>query len=126
MYNRGSYSSPTTLGISERWERVLCYALLWVSGLILLLVERENQTVRRHAAQSVTVFGVLGIVGWLLSISGNLLGAIPGVGFLFAGGFGLLGGIVGLVTFVAWIGLMVLAYFSPNTFISGPRRNRYL
>ena len=60
MYNYNqNYSSPTSLGIQERWERVLAYALIWVSGLILLFVEQRNQTVRRHAMQSVIIFGSL-------------------------------------------------------------------
>src|SRR5579859_5770421 len=108
MYNRNysNYSSPTSLGISERWERVLAYALVWVSGLILLFVEQRNQTVRRHAMQSVIIFGTLGIVG-LLS---GWLSHIWVIGFVF----GLLGNVVGLVAFVLWILLMVLAYFNPN------------
>jgi len=125
-YNQPSqYQQPTTLPIGERWERVLCYALGWVTGLIMLIVERRNATVRRHAAQSVLVFGVLSILGWLASAFGGLLGHIWVIGPLFALGFGFIGGIIGLVTFVLWIGLMVLAYFSPTTFISGPRSSRY-
>jgi uncharacterized membrane protein len=120
MYNRNysNYSSPTSLGISERWERVLAYALVWVSGLILLFVEQRNQTVRRHAMQSVIIFGTLGIVG-LLS---GWLSHIWVIGFVF----GLLGNVVGLVAFVLWILLMVLAYFNPNTIFVGPRHSRYV
>src|SRR5574338_312499 len=98
MYNYNqNYSSPTSLGIQERWERVLAYAFIWVSGLILLFVEQRNQTVRRHAMQSVIIFF-----------------------------FGLLGGVIGFVMFALWILLMVLAYFSPNTIFVGPRHSRYM
>jgi len=117
MYNQ-NYSSPTSLGIAERWERVLAYAAIWISGLILLFVEQRNQTVRRHATQSVMIFGTLSIVSLLLSLFGH----IPLIGPLF----GLLGGIIGFVTFVLWIALMVLAYFSPNTIFVGPRNSRYM
>ena len=51
MYNRGQYTSPTVLGIDEKWERVLCYLGVWVTGLIFLVIEQRNQTVRRHAMQ---------------------------------------------------------------------------
>src|SRR5579863_1730136 len=128
MYNynqSGQYQQPTTLRISERWERVLCYALGWVSGLIMLIVERRNPTVRRHAAQSVLVFGVLSILGWLAGAFGGLLGHIWVIGGLFSLGFGLIGGLITLVSLGLWILLMVLAYFSPTTFISGPRSSRY-
>jgi uncharacterized membrane protein len=121
MYN-SNYSSPTSLGISERWERVLAYAFVWVSGLILLFVEHRNQTVRRHAMQSVIIFGTLSIVGWIASSFGHLLGGIP----LIGGIFGLLAGLIGFVTFVLWILLMVLAYFNPNTIFVGPRNSRYV
>ncbi|MEO7003426.1 MAG: hypothetical protein ABI068_16520, partial [Ktedonobacterales bacterium] len=128
MYNSHYRDSghATTLGISEKWERVLCYLFVWVSGLILLVVERQNQTVRRHAAQSVAVFGVLSILLWLAGTFGNFLGQIPLIGWVFGLGFGLVASIVGLVYFVAWIGLMLLAYFRPNTIITGPRSSRYL
>lgn len=117
MYNQ-NYSGPTTLGIEERWERVLAYALIWVSGLILLFVEQRNQTVRRHAMQSVIVFGTLGIVGVLAGWLSNL----PVLGFFF----GLIGGIVGFVIFALWIVLMVMAYFNANTIFVGPRQARYM
>ncbi|SRR5579875_2086326 len=118
QYNRpGQYQGPTTLGISERWERVLCYAGVWVTGLIFLLIEQRNQTVRRHAAQSVVVFGALSLLG----IIAGWLSGIWVIGFIF----GLIASLIGAVSFALWILLMVLAYFSPNTFISGPRFTRF-
>jgi uncharacterized membrane protein len=117
MYNQ-NYSSPTTLGIDERWERVLAYALIWVSGLILLFVEHRNQTVRRHAMQSVIIFGGLALIGLLA----GWLSHIWVIGFFF----GLLGGVVGFVMFALWILLMIMAYFNPNTIFVGPRNSRYV
>jgi len=124
MYN--NYSRPTTLGIDEKWERVLCYLGLWVTGLIFLLIEHRNETVRRHAKQSVLVFGVLSLLGWIVGALGGLLGHIWLIGWIFSGGFGLIGWLIGLVIFVAWIGLMLLAYASPRTFFVGPRYDRIL
>lgn len=118
MYNynpRGQFSSPTVLGIPERWERVLCYALGWVTGLIFLLIEQRNQAVRRHAMQSLVVFGGLSILGFLLGI----LSHIWVIGIVF----GLIGSILGTVGIILWIVLMILAFVSPATFISpGPSR----
>lgn len=114
MYNRynprGQFSSPTVLGIPERWERVLCYALGWITGLIFLFVEHRNQTVRRHAMQSVVVFGGLSVVGFLLGILSN----VWVIGPIFA----ILGGLLGTVTFVLWIVLMVFAFVSSATFVN--------
>lgn len=117
MYNQ-NYSSPTTLGIDERWERVLAYAFIWVSGLILLFVEHRNQTVRRHAMQSVIIFGGLALIG----LFAGLLSQIFILGFFFS----LIASVVGFVTFALWILLMVLAYFNPNTIFVGPRNARYV
>ena len=126
MYNpRNQLSSPTTLGIDERWERVLCYALGWVTGLIFLLIEQRNATVRQHAKQSILVFGGLSILGWLASVFGSLLGNVWVIGPLFGAGFGLIGALIGIVGFALWILLMIFAYMSPATFI-GSGRTRYL
>lgn len=120
MYNsnpRGQFSSPTVLGIPERWERVLCYVLGWVTGLIFLLIEQRNQTVRRHAMQSLVVFGGLSILGFVLGILSHIwvIGAI----------FGLLAGLLGTVGFFLWIVLMILAFVSPATFVN-PSSSRYV
>ena len=125
-YNQSNYSAPTTLGIPERWERVLAYVFGWVSGIILLLVEQRNQTVRRHAAQSTLIFGVLGILGFLVNVLGGALSHFWVIGPLFGAGFGVVGWALGVVGFVAWIGLMILAFVSPKTLFTGPRWERYL
>jgi uncharacterized membrane protein len=117
MYNRDQYTSPTVLGIDEKWERVLCYLGIWVTGLIFLVIEQRNQTVRRHAMQSLVVFGTLSVLTALL----GLFSHIPLIGLLFLA----LGGVAGLVTFVLWIILMIAAYSSPATFIGG-RGGRYM
>ncbi len=120
MYN--SYEEPTTLGIPERWERVLCYALGWLSGIVLLIVEQRNHTVRRHAAQSMIVFGALSILLWLVGALGGLFSHIPLIGLLFGVGFGFAGGALWFVTIAAWLLLMAMAYYRPNFFLPLGRR----
>ena len=108
MYS--SYEGPTVLGIPERWERVLCYALGWISGLVFLIVEQRNHNVRRHAAQSVIVFGTLNILSFVVvNLIGGLLSHFWLIGPLFGLAFGLIGWIIGVVTFIAWISLMIMA-----------------
>ena len=123
-YNESRYAQ-TTLGISERWERVLAYSLGWISGLILLLVEHRNQTVRRHAAQSVLIFGALSLIGLALAILAGVFGWIPLLGWALGGFFSVILGIVKGIGFVAWVLLMIGAYFSSKTFLTGPRYERY-
>ena len=128
MYNynqRNRLSSPTVLGIDERWERVLCYVFGWVSGLIFLVIETRNSTVRRHAWQSIVVFGTLSLLGAVVGLLGGIFGAIPLIGPIFHLGFGLIAGLIGFVWFALWILLMILAFISPETFIRGPS-SRYV
>lgn len=70
----------------------LTYLAGWVTGLIFLLTEKEDEFIRFHAAQSVVVFGALTVVT-LVPFLGQLLG-------LFLWPLGL----------ILWIILMVKAY----------------
>ncbi|HLG78716.1 MAG TPA: hypothetical protein VKX46_20050, partial [Ktedonobacteraceae bacterium] len=79
----------TTLGMSERLERVLAYAFLWVSGLVLFVLER-NRAVRRHALQSMVTFGALSLLIVGVSMLRAMLAWIPVLGWLTSFGLGLL------------------------------------
>ncbi len=54
----------TSTGLDARLASVLCYAGGWVTGLVFLFAERQHRGVRFHAAQSLLVFGILGILSW--------------------------------------------------------------
>ena len=86
----------TESGLQENVAGLLCYALLWVSGLIFYLIETDNKFVRFHAVQSMIVFG-------FLNIAGIVFGWIPWLGWI-------MGSFVGLLVFVLWVVLMVKAY----------------
>ena len=45
----------------------------WISGIVVLLTERQNRFVRFHAMQSILVFGALSLA-WFLCLSIPLLG----------------------------------------------------
>lgn len=125
MYNTPRrISSPTTLGIDERWERVLCYAGIWVTGLIMLLIEHRNENVRRHAKQSVLVFGGLSLLLWIVSFFGHALGWIPVLGFVFGAGFGLIHAALFFVGFLLWVFFMLSAFASARTHFVGSRAER--
>jgi uncharacterized membrane protein len=66
-------NQKTTLGLDENLTAALAYALGWITGLALLLTERENRFVRFHAMQSTIVFGALCLL-WFVGVSIPLLG----------------------------------------------------
>jgi len=69
--------NKTVLGVDENIEALLCYVLGWITGILFLLLERENRFVRFHAMQSLVVF--LGL--FLLSL---VVGLIPIIGTLIS------------------------------------------
>ncbi|HNX68737.1 MAG TPA: DUF4870 domain-containing protein [Candidatus Omnitrophota bacterium] len=86
----------TILGITENLEALLCYAVGWVTGLVFLLLEKENAFVRFHALQSLVTFLGLFIISFVLGI-------VPILGML-------INMILWPLGLVLWIVLMVKAY----------------
>ena len=105
---------PTSLGLSERLERVLAYPFIWVGGLILFLLERRNRNVQWHAKQSMAVFGPLSILLFVVKLIAGILGFIPLIGWLFAAVLGFLATIIIWVMVVLAIWLMIMAWFKPD------------
>jgi len=89
-------TKKSVFGLDENVASALSYALLFFSGIIILILEKENKTVRFHALQSTLWFIALGIAN-------IIAGWIPLVG-------GLLGSLIGLITFVSWAFLMYNAF----------------
>ena len=87
--------AETSSGLKENVAGVLCYVLGWITGIVFLIIEPNNKFVRFHAFQSILVFGALTVASMLLSW-------IPVIGAVF-------GRIIGVVGFILWIALMVLA-----------------
>lgn len=79
----------------------LTYLFGWITGLIFLGVEKDDEEVRWHAANSTAVFGALTIVSVVL----NILSRIPFLGILFV----ILSVIIGIAAFILWIVLMINA-----------------
>jgi len=86
----------TALGLERNISALLSYSLGWVSGLIVILLEKEDDFVRFHAMQSIVTFGAL-----------TILSVAFGATFMFMGIFGSLINIAGIAL---WIMLMVKAY----------------
>ncbi len=87
--------NKTVLGINENIEALLCYVLGWVTGIVFLLLEKENLFVRFHAMQSLVVFLAL----FAISL---VIGLLPVVE--------LLSPIIFLLSVILWILLMLKAF----------------
>lgn len=90
---------------------MLCYAGAWVSGLIMLSIERESTDVRFHAWHALLAFGaltLLAITCWLVTIL---------MAFVSPGAFRVLAGI----TQAAWVLLAVVWVIALVQAIRGAR-----
>ena len=86
----------SSTGLSDNVAGTLCYSLLWVSGLVFLVIERQSGFVRFHAMQSLISFGVI-------SIGMVIASFLPVIG-------GIVNGLLSLLLLVLWVFLMVKAW----------------
>ena len=96
------HKKTSVFNLSENVASALSYALLFFSGIVILVMERENKTVRFHALQSTLWFMTLMVLSWVL----GFLARIPLLGLVF----GLGAAIVGFIIFVSWLFLMFMAF----------------
>lgn len=73
------YKTVTALGIDENIEGVLAYIFGILTGILLLLIEKDNKFVRFHAIQSIIV-SILAIV--IVPVVSLILAFIPFIGWL--------------------------------------------
>lgn len=85
-----------SLGMDQNVTGMLCYVLGWISGLAIILIEKDNLFVRFHAMQSIITFGVL-------TIFSILIGSLIYI-FIF------LASVVNIIGIALWVLLMVKAY----------------
>ena len=94
-------------GLAPNVASLLCYICTPITGIIFILLERENKEVQFHAWQS-TTFG-LGYIAVVIAL--EILSAILGAIVSFIGVVvGLLVPMVGLVAFIVWIIALIKAY----------------
>jgi uncharacterized membrane protein len=79
-------------GLPKNTTAALCYLLGWVTGLVFLLIEKDDKFVRFHAMQSIVTFGAL-----------NIAVLVPVIGVLLSPFIGILG-------FILWLVCMLKAY----------------
>ncbi len=73
-------------------KAALTYLAGWITGLLFLLTEKEDEFIRFHAAQSLVLFGGLSIIA-LIPFLGPILLII-----------------IAPLSFILWIVLMIKAY----------------
>ena len=86
----------TSTGMEQNLEGLLCYVVGWVTGMIFLILEKDNKFVRFHAIQSIVVFGAFTVLVIIFNF-------IPVIGWI-------LNLLLGIFAFILWIVLMVKAY----------------
>lgn len=94
-------------GLAPNVAGALAYLLGPFTGIFFLVVEKQNQFVRFHAAQSV-VLAVAWVIFWIaMMVLSTILAVVPILGALIGIVLYL---VVGLGAFVLWLALMFRAY----------------
>jgi len=99
--------TKTGSGLEENVAGALCYLFGLITGIIFLVIEKENRFVRYHAWQSIIVSGIVIILSILVSIIDSILVFIPIIGWIIGG---LLVAALGLGSFALWVYLLYQAY----------------
>ena len=89
-------SGKTVTGLTQNMEGLLCYILGFITGILFLILSKENKFVRFHAMQSLVTF--LGL--FILSM---VAGIIPILGIIISL-------LIAPVSIILWILLMYKAY----------------
>jgi len=97
----------TSLGMDENIEGLLCYVLGWITGIVFLVLEKDNKFVRFHAMQSIATFLALTIISVVISMIGSaFLWGFSGLWMVF----GLISTLIWLLGLILWLILMFKAY----------------
>jgi uncharacterized membrane protein len=92
--------TKTSMGLEENVAGALCYILWWITGIVFLLLEKENRFVRFHAMQSIVTFLPLTIIIWIIQV---LLFWVPVVSWAILS-------LLWILTLILWLVLMIKAY----------------
>lgn len=104
----------SSTGLDENVAGALSYLFGFLTGLVFFLVEKENQFVRFHAAQSMVLFGGIAVLAVVTGIVSSILTTVlfSGSSFFLWGLISLLFGLFWLVIGVAALGLWAYLMYS--------------
>lgn len=88
--------AKTSSGLEEHIAGMLCYLFGFITGIIFLLIEKDNRFVRFHALQSIFTFAAIVVFSMVINV-------IPLLGLLISI-------LMAPISMVLWIILMVKAY----------------
>jgi uncharacterized membrane protein len=89
----------STTNLEPNVAGLLCYLVGWITGLVFIVIEKENKFVRFHAMQSIVTFGVITVLWVVLQVLASIFWPFYFLGFPFW-----------ILSVVLWIILMVKAY----------------
>ena len=101
--------NKSVFDLDENIAAALAYVLSFISGIVLLVLEKENKFVRFHAMQSVLLGALITVLDIALVLITGVLRSIPFIGRMLAVIPGMLHGLVGLVLFVLSVFLILKA-----------------
>ncbi|MHB8109255.1 MAG: DUF4870 domain-containing protein [Syntrophorhabdaceae bacterium] len=86
----------SSTGLQQNVAGLLTYLAGFITGIVFIIIEKENRFVRFHAMQSIFVFGFLFVVQIVLSFIPVLRWFLPPI--------------ISILGFILWIILMIKAY----------------
>ncbi|AHG03830.1 membrane protein [Halobacterium sp. DL1] len=93
-------------GLDENVAGALSYLLGALTGILFVAIERDNEFVRFHAAQSIVVFGGL----LLVSVGVSVLSTVLTTGALGGGAGALVFGLLSLFLSLLWFGVFLAGF----------------
>ena len=87
----------TSLGLDENIESALCYVLGFITGILFLVMEKDNKFIKFHAVQSIATFLPLWAITLVLSW-----------GWMF--GLWMISPLIWLLSFILWLILIMKAF----------------
>jgi uncharacterized membrane protein len=93
--------------LEENIAGLLCYVLTWLTGIVFLVLEKDNKFVRFHAMQSIATFLPLSIIAVIISMMGSaFFWRFSGFWMIFS----LISMLIWILAVILWLILMFKAY----------------
>ncbi|WP_254832902.1 zinc-ribbon domain-containing protein [Haloglomus salinum] len=104
-------NQESSLDLPANQAAALSYVLGLLTGLVVFIIEDENEFVQFHAAQSIVLSVAFGGLYLVFGVLTSILSFLPDViGVLLISLLGLVQAVIGLAGFVAWVYLIIQAY----------------
>lgn len=85
----------STTGLQPNVAALLCYLAGFITGIVFLVLEKDNKFVRFHAMQSIILFGGIFVLQMALVFTIVLIILVP---------------LLNILSFILWIILMIKSY----------------